>query len=128
MMRMRPPHALQTEMSMSKTRASRGSSEFSASVWNDVTSERATSIPQPAEPGDATPDVATNALTVVVDEITLVGSRCGPFEPALRLLREGGVDVMPLVHARYPLQEGVAAFEHAEHPGVLKVLLEVGPV
>ena len=48
----------------------RGSSEFSASVWNDVTSERATSIPQPAEPGDATPDIATNALTVVVNEIT----------------------------------------------------------
>jgi threonine dehydrogenase-like Zn-dependent dehydrogenase len=72
--------------------------------------------------------LTVDASALVVDEITLVGSRCGPFEPALRLLREGGVDVMPLVHARYPLQEGVAAFEHAEHPGVLKVLLEVGPV
>jgi hypothetical protein len=48
---------------------------------------------------------------LVVDEITLVGSRCGPFEPALRMLRDGGVDVMPLVHARYPLEEGVAAFD-----------------
>ncbi len=70
--------------------------------------------------------LTVDASALVVDEITLVGSRCGPFEPALRLLREGVVDVMPLVHARYPLEEGVAAFEHAAHPGVLKVLLEVG--
>lgn len=70
--------------------------------------------------------LTVDASALVVDEITLVGSRCGPFEPALRLLREGGVDVMPLVHARYPLEEGVAAFEHAARPGVLKVLLEVG--
>jgi threonine dehydrogenase-like Zn-dependent dehydrogenase len=70
--------------------------------------------------------LTVDASALVVDEITLVGSRCGPFEPALRLLREGGVDVMSLVHARYPLEEGVAAFEHAAHPGVLKVLLEVG--
>ncbi|MEE9576639.1 MAG: alcohol dehydrogenase catalytic domain-containing protein [Gemmatimonadota bacterium] len=70
--------------------------------------------------------LTVDASALVVDEITLIGSRCGPFEPALRLLREGGVDVMPLVHARYPLEEGVAAFEHAERPGVLKVLLEVG--
>lgn len=70
--------------------------------------------------------LTVDASALVVDEIALVGSRCGPFEPALRLLREGGVDVMPLVHARYPLEEGVAAFEHAARPGVLKVLLEVG--
>ncbi len=67
-----------------------------------------------------------DASAVVVDEITVIGSRCGPFAPALRLLAEGGVDVAPLVAARYPLEEGVAAFEHASGRGVLKVLLQMG--
>jgi threonine dehydrogenase-like Zn-dependent dehydrogenase len=60
----------------------------------------------------------------VVDEITLVGSRCGPFAPALALLARGAVDPAPLVEARYSLGEGVGAFEHAARPGALKVLLE----
>jgi len=62
----------------------------------------------------------------VVDEITLVGSRCGPFGPALRLLERGLVEVTPLIQARYPLSEGLAAFEHAARPGALKVLIDVG--
>ena len=66
-----------------------------------------------------------DASSLVVDEITLVGSRCGPFPPAIRLLAEGRVDVEPLIHARYPLSDAVAAFEHAQRPGVLKVLLNV---
>jgi threonine dehydrogenase-like Zn-dependent dehydrogenase len=61
---------------------------------------------------------------VVVDEVTLVGSRCGPFPRALELLTSGAVDVAPLVHARYPLSEAAVAFEHAARPGVLKVLLQ----
>jgi threonine dehydrogenase-like Zn-dependent dehydrogenase len=64
-----------------------------------------------------------DASALVVDEITLVGSRCGPFAPALRLLAEGAVDPTPLIHARYPLAEALAAFDHARRPGVLKVLL-----
>ena len=60
----------------------------------------------------------------VVDEITLVGSRCGPFEPALALLASGRVDPRALVEARYPLAEAVAAFEHAARPGALKVLVD----
>jgi threonine dehydrogenase-like Zn-dependent dehydrogenase len=60
----------------------------------------------------------------MVDEITLVGSRCGPFAPALRLLEQGLVDVVQLVHARYPLSEALAAFEHAGRPEALKVLLD----
>lgn len=63
---------------------------------------------------------------IVVDEVTLVGSRCGPFAPALALLAEGKVDVAPLVRARFPLREAVAAFAEAARPGVLKVLVEVG--
>jgi threonine dehydrogenase-like Zn-dependent dehydrogenase len=61
---------------------------------------------------------------LVVDEITLVGSRCGPFPPALRALAEGNVQVGHMVHARYPLAEAVRAFQHASQPGVLKVLLQ----
>ncbi len=62
---------------------------------------------------------------VVVDEITVAGSRCGPFAPALDLLARRAVDVRPLTHARYPLKDGMAAMEHAARPGVLKVLLEI---
>ena len=61
----------------------------------------------------------------VVDEVTIVGSRCGPFPAALRLLAQRLVDVEPLIHATFRLDEGVAAFEQAAAPGVLKVLLAV---
>jgi threonine dehydrogenase-like Zn-dependent dehydrogenase len=60
----------------------------------------------------------------VVDEITLVGSRCGPFAPALDVLARGVVDPRPLVEARYPLADAVAAFGHAARPGTLKVLVD----
>lgn len=62
--------------------------------------------------------------SLVVDEITLVGSRCGPFAPALRLLSRGLVDPVPLIHARYPLADALSAFHHAQRPATLKVLLE----
>ena len=62
--------------------------------------------------------------SVVVDELTLVGSRCGPMDKAVALLAEGRIDVAPLVHARYPLAAAVDAFAHAARPGTLKVLLE----
>jgi len=62
---------------------------------------------------------------IMVDEVTLAGSRCGPFAPALRLLERGLVDVAPLIQARYPLNEALAAFEHASHPGTLKVLVDL---
>jgi threonine dehydrogenase-like Zn-dependent dehydrogenase len=65
-----------------------------------------------------------DASRVVVDEIALLGSRCGPFAPALELLERGEVDVGPLVHARYPLSAALDAFDHAARPGVLKVLIE----
>ncbi len=63
---------------------------------------------------------------LVVAEINVVGSRCGPFAPALELLRRRAVQVRPLIEASYPLTDGLAAFEHAARPGVRKVLLEVG--
>lgn len=60
---------------------------------------------------------------LVIDEVTLVGSRCGPFAPALELLRRGVVEVAPLISANLPLEEGVSAFQVAEKGETLKVLL-----
>ncbi|HEX8072952.1 MAG TPA: alcohol dehydrogenase catalytic domain-containing protein [Pyrinomonadaceae bacterium] len=63
------------------------------------------------------------AARVVVDEVSLVGSRCGRFQPALELLRADAVDVASLITEEYPLAEGLRAMERAAAPGVLKVLL-----
>lgn len=71
-------------------------------------------------------NLSLDASSLVVDEITLIGSRCGPFSAALELLATGKVDVQPLIHARYPITQGLAAFENAQSRGVLKVLLEIG--
>jgi alcohol dehydrogenase len=60
---------------------------------------------------------------LVVKEITLIGSRCGPFERAIRLLREGRVDPRPLISRTFPLSEAPAAIKYAQQAGVLKVLL-----
>jgi threonine dehydrogenase-like Zn-dependent dehydrogenase len=59
----------------------------------------------------------------VIDEITVVGSRCGPFAPALAALAGGTVSVDPLVDRVFPLDDALAAFERAATPGVLKVLI-----
>ncbi len=69
-------------------------------------------------------NVEVNLSGVVVDEVTLLGSRCGPFAPALRLLERGLVDVESLISAVYPLADGLAAFRRAQERGMLKVLLE----
>jgi len=70
-------------------------------------------------------DLTLDASSLVVDEITLVGSRCGPFAPALDLLAAGKVEVQDLIAARLPLERGLEAFERAATRGVLKVLLEI---
>ncbi|MEZ4560187.1 MAG: alcohol dehydrogenase catalytic domain-containing protein [Caldilineaceae bacterium] len=62
---------------------------------------------------------------LVVNEISVRGSRCGPFDAALRMLASGAVQTAPLIAARYPLEDAVAALEHARRPGVLKVLLTI---
>ena len=62
---------------------------------------------------------------VVVDEVQLIGSRCGPFAPALRLLARGAVDVQALIQARYSLDQGLLALEDAALKGALKVLIEI---
>jgi alcohol dehydrogenase len=60
---------------------------------------------------------------IVVKEITVIGSRCGPFRPALELLRSGRVDPRPLISRVFALKDAAEAFHHAQQPGVLKVLL-----
>ena len=72
--------------------------------------------------GEALP---VNLTAIVVDEITLVGSRCGPFEPAIRLLANRQIDVESLIQARFSLNDGVAAFERAAQKGTLKVIVEM---
>lgn len=60
---------------------------------------------------------------LIVNEMTLVGSRCGRFEPAIALLRDGLVDVSAMISERMPLERAPAAFRTAAKSGVLKVLL-----
>lgn len=60
---------------------------------------------------------------LVVDEITVIGSRCGPFAPALRLLESGLVDPVPLIEATYSLDRAVEAMEAAQRPRAMKVLI-----
>jgi len=69
--------------------------------------------------------LTVNMSQVVVDEVSLVGSRCGPFAPALRLLAAGLVDVESLIDARFPLSRGEEAYARASQRGTLKVLLDV---
>lgn len=67
--------------------------------------------------------VTLNTSSVVVNEITLLGSRCGRFEPALKLIRSGKLHLDKMISSTYPLSDAPAAFEHAQQRGVLKVLL-----
>jgi threonine dehydrogenase-like Zn-dependent dehydrogenase len=67
--------------------------------------------------------VGMDSAPVIVNEITLVGSRCGRFEPALRLLRSGQVRVDKLITEVLPLRQARLAFRHAAQRGALKVLL-----
>jgi threonine dehydrogenase-like Zn-dependent dehydrogenase len=68
-------------------------------------------------------ELSVNFSSIVVDEINIVGSRCGPFEPALRLLEKREVDPSPLIVAEFKLAEALEAFERAAQPGMLKVLV-----
>ena len=63
---------------------------------------------------------------LVINEVTVVGSRCGVFPPALRALTEGAVAVTALIDRIVPLTAGVEALAHAARPGVRKVVLDAG--
>ena len=68
-------------------------------------------------------DVNVNFSSIVVDEINLLGSRCGPFEPALRLMESRQVDPTVLIAEEFKLGQVLKAFERAAETGVLKVLV-----
>jgi threonine dehydrogenase-like Zn-dependent dehydrogenase len=61
---------------------------------------------------------------LVINEITVVGSRCGPFAPALAALQEKSVSVIPLIERIYPLTEGIEAIAHGARSGARKILLQ----
>ena len=69
-------------------------------------------------------EMSVNFSSIVVDEINIVGSRCGPFAPALRLLESRQVDPTVLIAHEFKLQDALKAFERAAEIGVLKVILK----
>ena len=64
-----------------------------------------------------------NLSSVVVDEITIMGSRCGPFAPAIRALETDGLQTSLMIHGRFALRDAAEAFEKAREKGIIKVLL-----
>lgn len=71
-------------------------------------------------------DHALSLAPAVIDEVRVVGSRCGPFAPAIAALAAGTIDVRPLIQAVLPLDDAEAAFAAATGPGARKILLAVG--
>jgi len=69
--------------------------------------------------------VPVDLARLVVDELTVIGSRCGPFPPALAALHSGRVKVEDLIAGEYPLAQGVQALRAAAMPGALKVLINI---
>lgn len=69
-------------------------------------------------------EMSVNFSSIVVDEINLIGSRCGPFAPALRLMESKRVDPTVLIDSEFSLGNALKAFEHAAETGVLKVLVK----
>jgi alcohol dehydrogenase len=67
--------------------------------------------------------VAIDMASVIVPEITLLGSRCGRFQPALKLLQQNKIDVQSMIRGDYQLKDAKQAFAHAATKGTLKILL-----
>ncbi len=70
-------------------------------------------------------EVSVDMSALVVNELNIVGSRCGPFEPALRFLEQKRVDPTLLVDGAYPLSEASRAFAEASQRGALKILFAI---
>jgi alcohol dehydrogenase len=95
-------------------------SPSSLSLAQHITEPRGTLVLKSTFHGAA----SVETWPIVVKEITVVGSRCGPFARALALLRNGKVDPTPLITRTFPLSEAQAAIHFAQKRGVLKVLLK----
>ncbi len=70
-------------------------------------------------------DEGLNLAGVVVNEITVLGSRCGKFEPALRLLEKGAIDVQPLISKVYNIDDAIEAFDANKQKDTLKILIKL---
>jgi 2-desacetyl-2-hydroxyethyl bacteriochlorophyllide A dehydrogenase len=70
-----------------------------------------------------TGEMSVNFSSIVVDEVNIIGSRCGPFEPALKLMESKQVDPTVLIDNEFSLKDGLKAFDRAAQPAVLKVLI-----
>jgi threonine dehydrogenase-like Zn-dependent dehydrogenase len=68
--------------------------------------------------------LTVDASRIVVNEISVVGSRCGRFRDALELLKDDKVDLRSMVTQIFPLTHALQAFDYAQQPGVLKVILK----
>ncbi len=68
-------------------------------------------------------EMNVNFSSIVVDEVNIIGSRCGPFEPALRLMESKQIDPTVLIDDEFPLNDALKAFERAAQAGTLKVLM-----
>lgn len=66
-----------------------------------------------------------NAVDTVVNEVRIIGSRCGPFRPALEALTMGTVETRPMISESYPLENAVQALVRAEDPDVMKIILHI---
>jgi threonine dehydrogenase-like Zn-dependent dehydrogenase len=97
--------------------ASGAESGFALARW--ALRPRGTLVLKSTHHGDRSFDFAQ----LVVDEITLVGSRCGSFAPALHLLQSGTIDPTPLIDGVRALEEAAEAFVQAAKPGALKILV-----
>ncbi|MBI5676270.1 MAG: alcohol dehydrogenase catalytic domain-containing protein [Nitrospirae bacterium] len=70
-------------------------------------------------------NVAFDLNSVVINEITIIGSRCGPFHRALEAIEKKSVELRPMISRSFNIEDGVEAFEYASQKGVLKVLLKI---
>jgi len=73
-------------------------------------------------------DARLNLAPIVINEVTLLGSRCGPFAEAIRALARRQIDVLSMITKQYPLSRGLEAFAAAADPGQIKVLIRPEPV
>jgi len=69
-------------------------------------------------------EMSVDFSSIVVDEVNIIGSRCGPFEPALKLMESKLVDPTVLIDDEFSLSDGIKAFERAAQAGTLKVLIQ----
>jgi len=63
--------------------------------------------------------------SIVIKEITIIGSRCGPFEPAIKAIESRSIDLYPMISREFGIEEGVKAFHYATRKDALKVILKI---